>query len=200
MKAVLESPGRALLAGIAVAGLLVVLWLATGSADVRGLVSVLLRFIHVVAAMAWIGLIFYVNFIQIAVIDDSDEATRRAISQSIVPRVAAAMSHASHLTVLSGALLLVATGYLFGEWLYSSAVFMPSSRSAMLLTGAAGGVVMWAVLAFRIRPSLAIALGRTGADDSAKAEARRAVKLYARVNLALAAPVTFAMVAAAHLA
>jgi uncharacterized membrane protein len=200
VKALLESPVRTLLAGAAVTVLLIVLWLATGSADVRGVLSVLLRFIHVVAAMAWIGLIFYVNFIQFAALDEADEATRRAISQSIVPRVLAAMSHASHLTVLSGAILLIATGYVLGEWIYSSAVFMPSPRTALLVAGAAGGIVMWSILAFGIRPGLAIALGRTGADDGAKADARRAVKLYARVNLALALPVTFAMVAAAHLA
>src|SRR5262245_11204875 len=122
---------------------MVMIWLATGSADMRGLVSVLLRSIHVVAAMAWVGLIFFVNFIQLAALDQSDEASRRTISQSIVPPVAAAMSHASHLTVLTGAILLVATGYLFGEWLYASAVFVPSSRTAMLLAGAIGGIVMW---------------------------------------------------------
>jgi uncharacterized membrane protein len=200
VKSLLESPVRTLLAGAAITVLLIVLWLAMGSADARGVASVLLRFIHVVAAMAWIGLIFYVNFIQFAALDEADEATRRAISQSIVPRVAAAMSHASHLTVLSGAILLIATGYVLGEWIYSSAVFMPSARTALLVAGAAGGIVMWSILAFGIRPGLAIALGRTGADDGAKAGARRAVKLYARVNLALALPVTFAMVAAAHLA
>ena len=114
-------------------------------------------------------------------------------------RVAAGFRHASHLTLLSGALLLISTGYLLGEWFFSSSIYIPPQRTAMLTVGALGGIVMWAFVNFVIWPSLKIAIGQTAGDGDAKALARQTVKSYARLNLVLAVPVTFAMVSAAHL-
>ncbi len=200
MNTLLETAGRALLAGIAITAIMLVAWLAGSPADGTGLVSVLLRFIHVVAAMAWVGLIFFVNFVQIGALAEADDAGRGAIQRWIVPRAAQGYRHASHLVVLSGALLLVASGYLLGEWVFSSAVYVPSARATMLWAGVLGGLGMWGIVHFAIWPKLKIALGETAADEGARAQARQALKLYARLNLMLALPVTFAMVAAAHLA
>lgn len=199
MNSLLDNPVRALLAGLVVAGLALAAWLLTGPVDPRGLISVLLRFVHVVSAMAWIGLVFFVNFVQLKALEEADEASRSAISKWIVPRVAAGFRHASHLTVLSGALLLVSTGYLLGDWVFSSIVYMPPLRTVMLAAGALGGLVMWALVNFVIWPSLKIALGQTAGDADAKAQARQTIKLYARLNLVLALPVTFAMLSTAHL-
>ena len=200
MNFILESPARALLAGLAITVLALAIWLGTNPVDVQGLLSVLLRLVHVVAAMAWIGSVFFVNFVQLEALAEADEAGRAAIARWIVPRVAAGIRHASHLVVLSGALLLVASGYVLGEWVFTSAVYVPPPRSAMLWMGALGGLLMWAFVHFAIGPSLKIVLGETAADADAKLRAREVVKRYARLNLVLALPVVFAMVGAAHLA
>ena len=199
MNSLLDNPVRALIAGLVVAGLMLTAWLLTGPVDSYGLLSVLLRFVHVVAAMAWIGLIFFVNFVQLPALEEADEAARSALAKWIVPRVAAGFHHASHLTLLSGVLLLISTGYLLGEWFFSSSIYIPPQRTAMLTAGALGGIVMWAFVNFVIWPSLKFALRRTAGDADAKALARQTVKRYARLNLVLALPVTFAMVSAAHL-
>lgn len=199
MNILLDNPVRALIAGLVVAGLMLTAWLLTGPVDSYGLLSVLLRFVHVVAAMAWIGLIFFVNFVQLPALEEADEAARSGIAKWIVPRVAAGFHHASHLTLLSGVFLLISTGYLLGEWFFSSSIYIPPQRTAMLTAGALGGIVMWAFVNFIIWPSLKIALGQVAGDADAKALARKTVKRYARLNLVLAVPVTFAMVSAAHL-
>jgi uncharacterized membrane protein len=113
-------------------------WILTTLVDPRGLISVLLRFVHVISAMTWIGFVFFVNFVQLPMLQEADEASRSAISRWIVPRVRAGFRHASHLTVLSGALLLVSTGYLFGNWVFSSAVYMSLPRTLMLTAGVLG--------------------------------------------------------------
>ena len=200
MNYLLETPFRSLLTGFGIAGLALTAWLVTSPVDPIGLTSVLLRFVHVVSAMAWIGLVFFVNFVQLKALEEADEASRGAISKWIVPRVAAGFRHASHLTVLSGGMLLVLTGYLLGEWVYSSAAYMPRPRVLMLAAGALGGIAMWVFVNFVIWPNLKIALALTASDAAGKARARQTVKRYARLNLVLALPVTFAMVAAAHLA
>jgi uncharacterized membrane protein len=112
--------------------------------------------------------------------------------------VAVAFRHASHLSVLSGALLLVATGYLLGGLALSSPSGLPLARALMLGFGALGGLIMWVLVNFVIWPGLKVVLGQTG-DAAAKAQARSTVENYARLNLVLMIPVTFAMIAAAHL-
>jgi uncharacterized membrane protein len=199
MNFLLDSPVRAALLGLGLAAAALAVWLLTGPADPRGLITVLLRFVHVLSAMAWVGLIFFVNFIQLGVLQEADEPSRSAVSKWIVPRVAAVFVHASHLTVLSGVLLLISTGYLLGDWVFSSAVFMPLPRTMMLGVGALGGILMWTFVNFAIRPSLKIALSQTAGSAEAQVRARRIVKRYARLNLVLALPVTFIMVAASHL-
>src|SRR3990172_2254942 len=89
MNSLLDGPVRTLIAGLAIASLALAAWLLAAPVDPRGLVSVLLRFVHVAAAMAWIGLVFFVNFVQLAALEAADEASRGAIAKWIVPRVAA---------------------------------------------------------------------------------------------------------------
>ena len=62
-----------------------------------------------------------------------------------------------------------------------------------------GGLVMWMLVHMYIWPSLRLALGLRPGDEAAKAAARERVRLFARLNLLIAVPVTLAMVAAAHL-
>ena len=178
------------------AGLVLAVFMLFEPADPRGLISVLLRFVHVLSAMVWVGLIFFVNFIQLRALQEADEASRGSIAKWIVPRVATAFRHASHLTVLSGALLLVATGYLLGNLMFSSAVYMPLPRILLLTTGVLVGLLMWTFVNLLIWPNLKIVLGQAVGEAEV---ARRAVKLYTRLNLVLALPVTLIMVAAAHL-
>jgi uncharacterized membrane protein len=199
MNFLLDSPARAFVLGLGLATIALAVWLLTEPVDPRGLLSVLLRFVHVLSAMAWVGLIFFVNFIQLSALQEADEPSRSAISKWIVPRVATIFVHASHLVVLSGVLLLISTGYLLGDWVFSSAVSLPPPRTLMLAVGALGGILMWAFVNFAIRPSLKVALSLTGGNGDAKARARGIVKRYARLNLILALPVTFIMVAATHL-
>ena len=199
MDALLDNPAKATVLGLVLATFALVAWLLTGPVDPRGLISVVLRFVHVFSAMSWVGLIVFVNFIQLRAMQEADDGSRGAISKWIVPRVARVLRHTSHLTVLSGVLLLVATGYVFSRWVFSSAVYMPEPRAFMLALGALGGLLMWGSLNFVIWPSLKLVLADTAADAQTQARARQTVKKYARLNLVLALPVTFIMVAAAHL-
>lgn len=199
MNALLDNPIWALIAGLVITGLVLATLLVIGPVDTRGLGSVVLRFVHVVAAIVWIGLVFFVNFVQLGALQEADEASRRVISRWIVPRVAAGFRHASHLTVVSGALLLVSTGYFLGEWVFSSVVCPQPLHAFVLAAGSVGGFLMWVFVNFAIWPSIKIALGQTAGDAVAQARARGTVKRYARLNLILALPVTFAMIAAAHL-
>lgn len=199
MKAITETPARALLAGVAATVLILVLWLAAEGADGLGLVSFLLRWVHIFAGILWVGLIWFVNFIQFSALQSADDAGRRTLMTLVVPRVAMSFRHASHLTLVTGVLLLFTSGYLFGSFVFPTEVYIPPSRSLMLWLGVLGGLVMWAFVHFIIWPNLRIVLGDVPGDAAAKDQARQKVKTFARLNLALSIPVTFLMVAAGHL-
>jgi uncharacterized membrane protein len=199
MQTVLASPGKSLALGGAIALALLIGWLVVEGADAVGLASFLLRFVHVVAMTIWVGMIWFVNFIQLRAVTEADDAGRATLMQRVVPRVATTFRHASHLTLLSGALLLVTGGYTLERLLYAAEVHIPPMRAVLLWGGVAGGLAMWLFVNMLIWPSLKVVLGETPADADAKAAARTRVATFARVNLILSVPVIFAMVAAAHL-
>lgn len=199
MGSLLDTPGRALLAGVGVTVVILLLWTVVAGADPVGFVSYLLRFVHVYASMIWIGLIFFVNFAQLVAVGETGPEGRSALMKSVAPRVASGMRHTSHLTVLSGVLLLVTSGYLLDRTIFTAEVYIPPLRNLLLWGGTLGGIVMWVFLNFIIWPNLKKVIGLTPADDAQKDLARGKVKTYARLNLVLGLPVTAVMVAAAHL-
>ncbi len=198
MKAILDSPARSLLAGIAVAAALLGVWLVAVGADPLGFVSFLLRYVHVFTAMLWVGMIWFVNFIQHQAVVGADDAGRATLMRAVVPRVAHLFRHASHATILSGLLLLVTSGYLFDRLMFTTAVYVPPPRALMLWAGVAGGLAMWGLVHLVIWKNLKLVLDPATAGE-AKAAAREQVRIFARINLILSIPVTLAMMAAAHL-
>jgi uncharacterized membrane protein len=197
MNRILSSAAASLAAGLAISALILLVCLFDSSHDWIGFVSFLLRWAHILGGVIWIGMIWFVNFILFAALDETDDPGRGILHKLIVPRVARTFRHASHLTLASGVLLLVTTGYLFDRWVFLSAVYIAPMRSVLLWAGVVAGAVMWASVHFVIWPNLQIVLGST--DGEAKAAARQRVRSFARINLVLSIPVIFVMVAATHL-
>lgn len=195
----LATPAKALALGGIVAALLLAAALMAGGTDGLGLVSMLLRWLHIGAGIVWLGMVWFVNWIQLTAIAQAEGAERGAILKHIVPRVALTFRHASHLTVVTGVLLLFTTGYLGSSLVYSSAVFIPTSRNILMWTGTLAAMAMYMFVHMMIWPGLRLVLGIEKAEPEAVADARARVATYARWNLALSVPVTLAMVAAAHL-
>ena len=86
----------------------------------------------------------------------------------IVPKVARTFRFASHLTVVSGFVLLGTTGYLFDRWIFSSTVYVPPMKAAMMALGTLGGLAMWVFVHMFIWPALRILLGEGTATDPEK--------------------------------
>jgi uncharacterized membrane protein len=198
MKSLLGSPRNALGAGLALTGILLLAWIASTSIDGIGLVSMLLRLVHIIAAMIWVGMIWFVNFIQLAAIRQADETARGPLMRLIVPHVTTTFLHASTLTVLSGALLLVSTGYVLDRWVFLSVVYVSTPKALMLWGAVLAGIAMLGIAHGILRPALRIVLGEVPAGTEAVAAARERAVKFARINLILAIPVTFVMVAASH--
>jgi uncharacterized membrane protein len=198
MMGFLSRPSSAVWVGLAISAGVLALWLARNGGDLLGFVSFAIRFAHIAAAILWIGMIWFVNFIQLAALGSAEDAVRAALLRHIALPVAMLFRVASHVVVLSGAGLLLTTGYMLDRWVFPSAVYIPSLRAALIWCGALAALIMWALVHFVVWPNLKVLVeGNSGAATLARA--REKVLLAARVNLLLAVPVTFAMVAASHL-
>lgn len=194
---IIESPWASLVAGCILAALLLVVRLA--AADTSDSVAVLVRLLHVLAAMVWVGLIVFVNFVQLVALPAAEEAVRGFFFRSVVPQVAAWYRHASTVAVATGAVLLVTSGYLLPSLVYATEVGTPPARAFLVWSGVLGGLAMWMLVHMYIWPAVQVAIGLRPGDGEAKTRAHARVRLFARLNLILAVPVTLAMVAAAHL-
>ncbi|MGH6815512.1 MAG: hypothetical protein ACREC6_07400 [Hyphomicrobiaceae bacterium] len=191
MKRFLSDPWACLGIGCALAVMLAV---AAAQADSTAFAAFLLRWLHLAAGIVWVGLVVFVNFIQLVALAEADETARGVLMRMVVPRVAWWFRHAATASLATGAVLTVTGGYVL-----PAIVAAAPMRSLLLWSGAAGGIAMWIFVHFLIWPSLQIVLGHRPSDAETKTRARTRISTFARLNLILSLPVTFAMVAAAHL-
>ena len=194
-----NTPGAALWTGGGLALVILVAWLVFAGSDGFALTVFVIRLLHVLAAMVWIGLVVFVNFVQLVVLREVDEPTREFLHQALVPRVAWWFRHGSTVVVASGALLLILSGYLLPSLVYGTSVYVPPARALLLWSGVLGAFLMWMFVHMYIWPAMQVVIGQRPGDAAAKEAARARVVTFARLNLVLALPVTLAMVAAAHL-
>ncbi len=189
MNRLLHTPETALATAFALGLAVVVIAVVSGVLDWGSAATLLVRAVHVLLAMVWVGLIWFVNRVQLDVLRDADDAGKAAVLRWIVPRVAAQFRLAATWTVVSGLVLLVALGY------FSRA---PTGAVVWLWIGSAAGIVMLGFVHAKIAPALRLVLDGSVTDLAIKATARETVRFYARCNLVLAVPVTVAMLVAAH--
>lgn len=195
----LDQPRMAALLGGALALALLLVWSLVAGVDGFGFFSFLFRLAHVLGAMVWVGMIVFVNFVQLEASRMGDDATRNVLHTSIVPGVAWWMRHGSTFTIGTGVVLLIATGYLVPALVYGTAVYVPPARATLLWLGVVAAFAMWMFVHMYIWPNMQVVIGMRPGDAAAKSAARARVVKYARLNLLLALPVTLIMVAAAHL-
>ena len=161
----------------------------------------LLRWLHFLAGITWIGLLYYFNFVQGPFFAEADAATKSVATQKLVPRALWWFRWAAMLTFLSGAMIIAKR---IGEAPAGSSV-MTSPWGETIFTGALLGTVMflnvWLVIWQNQKVVIANAVATAGgqaANPAAAGAARRAF-LASRTNVVFSIPMLFFMGAATHL-
>jgi len=149
------------------------------------LVPALARWIHFLAGITWVGLLYYFNLVQMAGLKAAAaDGTAAGINKHIAPRALLWFRWSAVVTWLAGAALL---GPHFVD------VFALRNGFELIGVGAWLGTIMlfnvWAL----ILPNQKKILGMVAADDSAKNKARRVAMLASRTNLMLSLPMLFFM-------
>ena len=156
-----------------------------------------MRFVHVIVAIMWIGLLWYFNFVQIPNMSKIPDEQKPAIGKVIAPAALFYFRWAALLTIVSGLILAVLSGY---------------AHEAMTLgIGSGGGkytaigIGMWLGLYmafnvwFIIWPNQKKALGIVDCEPDVKAKSARTAMLFSRTNTLLSLPMLLSMVAAQNL-
>jgi uncharacterized membrane protein len=198
MQTFLGSTRAALAWGLVLSIVLIAATLPVAGADGIGSVSLLLRWLHIVAVSIWIGCLWVFNLIYLAALDPSDDGASARLMQQLVPRVVAGMRHASHLSLITGGGLLLTTGYVFDRLVFNSAVYIAPVKMAAMSIGAIAGVVMWVIVNAIIAPGVEFLLTDTSADPAERQVTQARVEASTRLTILLVLPVMLSMVAAAH--
>ncbi|MEX2224306.1 MAG: urate hydroxylase PuuD [Candidatus Rokuibacteriota bacterium] len=157
----------------------------------------LLRWIHFLAGITWIGLLYYFNFVQVPFFAETEPGVRSGAQQKLLPRALWWFRWAAMITFLSGWL------YLLGYWIQKVGFAVPGTWGIFL--GGLLGSIMWANVWFIIWPknkiviqnALDTAAGKPANPGAAAAGARGG--LASRTNVLLSIPMLFFMGTAQHM-
>ena len=157
----------------------------------------LFRYIHVVVAIMWIGLLWYFNFIQIPNMSKIPDEQKPAIGKVIAPAALFYFRWAAALTVLTGLILALINGYLYDAMTLSVGSGIPKHTAIGI--GMWLGVIMAFNVWFVIWPNQKKALGIVECEPEVKAKSARTAMLFSRTNTLLSLPMLLSMVAAQNL-
>ena len=148
-------------------------------------VPAIARWVHFLAGITWIGLLYYFNLVQMAALKDAAaDGTAAGITKHVAPRALLWFRWAAVVTWLAGAALL-------GPNL--PAAFMLQPEFAGIGIGAWLGTIMLFNVWVLIWPNQQKILGMKPASDDEKAKARRVAMLASRTNMMLSIPMLFFM-------
>jgi len=201
MTAMLTNLRNAVLAGVVLAAILFVLYLTIwgGALDAQ-FWRFFFRWLHVLAGVMWIGLLWYFNFVQIPIMPNIPDEQKPAIGKHIAPEALFWFRWGAMATIVTGLILAILNNYAMSVLsLGATSGFAVPGHTALGI-GMWFGIIMWFNVWFIIWPNQQKALNidnkhpKISADD--KAKAGRTAMLFSRTNTLLSIPMLFAMVSA----
>jgi uncharacterized membrane protein len=191
----LEDPMQTMGAGFALALVLIVVYLGiagvgAGEADWAGII---IRWIHFLAGITWIGLLYFFNLINAAFLKSLDGSTKNVVIPKLMPSALNWFRHGATVTVLAGILLYIKLYMHGGTGAYALAI------------GGLLGIIMMANVHAIIWPNqkkiiAAVTAAAQGTPAPAEmAQWGRTALLASRVNFMLSIPMLFFMGAGSHL-
>jgi len=187
MGAIFQSLGRSVAAGVV---LVIVLILAAGKGinydHAWG--AFIMRWLHVMSGVMWVGLLWYFNFVQIPSMPKIPDEQKPAIGKVIAPTALFWFRWAALSTLVTGLLLAGMNGYI-GSLLTFARPFTAIAIGMWL------GLIMAFNVWFIIWPNQKKALGIVTVSPEEKAKAARLAMLTSRFNTMLSIPMLYCMVA-----
>jgi uncharacterized membrane protein len=195
MSAILTSLRNTVIAGavLAIIVFLIVVNLGTQTSE-YGLAfwAYVFRYLHIVAGVMWIGLLWYFNFVQIPNMPKIPDEQKPAIGKVIAPAALFWFRWGAMATLITGLILAYLNGYLHQAFL-----LQPGFQ--FIGIGMWLALIMWFNVWFVIWPNQKKALGIVTVEADVKAKAARTAMLFSRTNTVLSIPMLLCMAAQSHL-
>jgi len=145
----------------------------------------IVRWIHLLSGITWVGLLYYFNLVQMAALKDAAaDGTAAGITKHVAPRALFWFRWSALVTWIAGAGLLGAG--------FTDAFLLRNGYEGIGIGTWLGTIMLLNVWGL-IWPNQKKILGLVAADDAAKAKARRIAMLASRTNMMLSIPMLFFM-------
>ena len=197
MAAILTDLNRTVIAGLILTAVLFIIYYATQGYAGAEFGIFFFRWLHVLSAVMWIGLLWYFNFVQIPSMPKIPDDQKPAISKVIAPAALFWFRWSAMATIVTG--LIVAAMYKYLGWALTLGLIDGDPKHTMIGIGMWLGIIMWFNVWMIIWPNQKRALGMVEASAEEKAASARKAMLFSRTNTLLSFPMLFAMVSAQNL-
>ena len=150
------------------------------------------HWLHVFFGILWIGLLYYLNFVQVPTMPSVPAELKKGVTGYIAPKVFFYFRYAALLTVITGLVIAWNAGYA-----HRALTFAGATRAENMI-----GLGMWLALImafnvwFIIWPAQKKILGIIDATDEEKAKATPRALIASRTNLLLSLAMIYCMITA----
>ena len=159
--------------------------------------SWLFRYFHVLSGVMWIGLLWYLNFIQIPSMPKIPDEQKPAIGKVIAPAVLFWFRWAALSTIITGLIVAYLNGYIHEALVLG--IGSGGGKSTAIGIGMWLGLIMAYNVWFIIWPNQKRVLGMAECTPEEKAKSARTAMLFSRTNTLLSLPMLLSMVMAQNL-
>ena len=170
--------------------------------DLYSNLHLLMRWLHVLAGIIWVGHLYFFNFVNVPLQAALDDAGKKAVTAKLMTRALWWFRWGAMITFLAG-LILFMMNYMYapGAGFGSTSLFMDAEgitgRAWWILFGMTLATIMWFNVWFIIWPIQKKILGGTAKAEELPTIRRRAY-LASRTNTYLSGPMLFGMLAPSH--
>ena len=159
--------------------------------------SWLFRYFHVISGIMWIGLLWYLNFIQIPSMPKIPDDQKPAIGKVIAPAVLFWFRWAALSTIVTGLIVAYLNGYVHQA--LALGIGSGGGKNTAIGIGMWLGLIMAYNVWFIIWPNQKKVLGIVEVTPEAKAKSAKTAMLFSRTNTLLSLPMLLCMVIAQNL-
>ena len=159
--------------------------------------SWLFRYFHVISGVMWIGLLWYLNFVQIPSMPKFTDEQKPAITKVIAPAVLFWFRWAALATIVTGLIVAYLNGYVHQA--LALGIGSGGGKNTAIGIGMWLGLIMAFNVWFIIWPNQKKVLGIVEATPEEKPISLKKAVLASRVNTLLSLPMLLSMVAAQNL-
>ena len=188
--------------GVIVGGIVLAVVIAVATMGVAFNIGSFIVWIHVLAGITWIGLLYYFNLVQVPALADaaSDEGGPggAGITKYVAPRALWWFRWGAAVTWLSGAAYLGHLKMFTAAFTLGMGGEVLNSQAMVIGVGAWLGTIMLFNVWVLIWPNQKKILGMVQASDEEIAKARRVAFLASRTNTLLSIPMLMSMVGFGH--